>query len=370
MCDKKKIGIITYYYGTTNYGGILQAYALCRYLKDKGVCSEQISYDYDTKIIRRSWLYKIKDGIKKILYSNLRANDEKKALEKKEAFKKFDECFINSSKEIYTYESIKVRIPEYDLYICGSDQIWNPICMDANFFLDFVPNGKKKFAYAASIGADIISGTNSEVYRKMLADFALISVREDSAKAFLRKIGVKVEVVPDPIFLVTQEEWVDLIKDVDIKEDKYILTYFLGRSGILKRFSLELSYRHGLHIIDVSPFSYLKNERDVVDKRNVGPIEFLRYINDAEYILTDSFHCTAFSLLLKKKFLTEQKPMKMDTTANDRIFTLLNYFGLDRRFISYDTKEDLEEVIQESFQCDVDDYSNIGRDFIDKILSY
>lgn len=369
MSAEKKIGIITYYYKTTNYGGILQAYALCKYLNDMGAYAEQISYDYDTNIIKKDVLHKLKNIVKKILQTIIQNKTEKiKIVNKKKAFKKFDESFIRSSKNIYTYESLKINDPGDDVYICGSDQIWNPISMDENFFLMFVPKNKKKYAYAASIGADIISEENNKKYKEMLDDYNLISVRENSAKIFLEKIGVKAEIVPDPVFLLGQESWITFINHLNIRKDKYILTYFLGNSYALKGFAASLSYKYNIHIVDISPFCCFENLMNVVDKSDAGPIEFLNYIYHAEYVLTNSFHCTAFSLIFHKKFLVEQKEQKMNITANDRIATVLSYFNLINRFINSDTKYNMESIINEEYQCDIRNYSKIGKNFIKKIL--
>ncbi len=366
MNDKKRAGIITYYYKTTNYGGILQAYALCKYLNKIGVYAEQIAYDYDTKVIKANIVNKIKKSIKKLLSESLHRDCEKINI-KKEAFEQFDKNFICSSKKVYTYQSLKVSDPGDDFYISGSDQIWNPIAMDENFFLAFVSDSNKKYAYAASIGADKISEDKNIKYKKMLESYTLISVRENTGKLFLDKIGIKAEVVPDPIFLLKREEWIRIINYENKRAGKYLLTYFLGNSDILKNFAIYLSCKYKFNIIDISPFGKFKNKINVEDNSDAGPTEFLSYIYNAEYVLTNSFHCTAFSLMFQKKFLVEEKFQQTNITSNDRIITLLDHFALTKHFINSDSKN-LESLIEEEFQCNIDEYSKSGKDFIKKIL--
>lgn len=160
---KMKIGIITYFYQSMNYGGILQAYALTKYLnKLEGIQAEQIRYDFkswiseEIKMDSKMEVYKL-SFFKRLLRKGKRIYINRynkiNAIDRNLLFRAFEEKYINYSDEIYSSETIEASLSQYDKFITGSDQVWNPVARDKNFFLEFVPHDRKS-AYAVSFGTD------------------------------------------------------------------------------------------------------------------------------------------------------------------------------------------------------------------------
>lgn len=366
-----KIGIITYFYNSTNYGGVLQSYALCNAINKLGnnkIKAEQICYDYDSFTNNKIKLkQRIKNFIKRILSLFVKKYRFKPQKGKIRAFKDFVNQYIPHSENVYDINNIYQVNGIYDLFITGSDQVWNPISLDDNFFLNFVSE-KKKISYAASIGADEIDQKKIDILVDKLRDFDIISVREESAKKILEKNGVhNVTVQIDPVFLLSKEEWSAVAESKIQLKDRFIFVYLLsGDVNLRKRIEM-FATNKGLVIYDFSPIQlFTKNYSSYCNK---GPLEFVKYISEASYCCTDSFHCTAFCLIFKKRFVTFCRKNIINQTSNNRIVDLLNKFNLQEHALSEIT-EDLD-IIENEYQCEeeIKKYKELGLNFIkEKII--
>ena len=351
-----KIGIITLYHNSYNYGGILQAFALCRILQRNGVQPEQISYEH---IINTSFKERIGrlfengifSAIKKIFAylkkdKNISVNLQEQNI-RKNAFYKFSQILISHSNEVYNQYSISECIDKYDVFITGSDQVWNYVGYDTAYFLDFVDGTKKKkFSYAASFSMKELTDEQKTIVANSLRDYTAISVREKDAVELLDGLTDKpVAYVVDPTLLLQQEEWDEVCAE-RVVEEKYVFGYFLGTNIDVVRIAKEFAYQRNFKFVMI-PFAsgrYNMNEDRLADIRIVdaSPEKFLSLIRHAEYVFTDSFHAVVFSFIYKKQFFVFNRDKK--GTMNSRIFNITELFGVKERFCDSKDKESLVYV--------------------------
>lgn len=314
-----KIGVVTLH-KSINYGGALQAVALNEHLKKQGHEVVFLNYQkswpiYNSPVrYRKLRIYyygnhgvvtkfRILAGMGKTALSNVFYFRRKR---KHDGFQDFVHKYLVVTPYYHSYRELKDNYPDCDYYITGSDQVWNNYYtmdkFDKGYFLSFVAESHKKIAYGASIG-----GARDDTYIKKIIsltkDFKAVSVREKSLEEQMHRLGAaQVVTVLDPTLLLTKEQWLGFIKPSDIKEP-YILMYGLEYSQELDRAVEYLREKYGYSIVDIFPgVTRLKNIK-YVDKY-CSPEEFLRYIKNASYIVTNSFHGTVFSIIFEKRFLT------------------------------------------------------------------
>ena len=330
----KQIGIITHYYGSKNYGGVLQSYALCQFLKNQGFDAEQIQFDKDKgeSIKRRlgkayRYTLSIPRRIKyRRLYKEIRGREVK--------FAAFRDGAICHSKEVFTQDSLNRLAKEYQLYITGSDQVWHPNAVCDAYLLDFGIEGIKKMSYAASIAKDTLSAEESRRYKKAFKDYAAISVREKSAVELLRPITpVEIQWVVDPVFLLRREEWKSLVGS-KCDSERYALCYFLGNDSTERKIAKEYAKCKNLKL-KVMPFlngEISEDDLDYGDERiiNASPSEFVQLIQNAEIVFTDSFHATAFSLLFERQFYVFERSFQ--SSMGSRIESLTELFSVQDHY--------------------------------------
>lgn len=299
----KKIGIITFYFNNYNYGGILQAYALEHFLNNKlsdDIYAEQICYDRE-KVKLPLWdrvlRFICRGNLKKKLFS--RMSKRNIDFSNYSAIDRFVRTEINHSNKIYDGRNYTDTQNEYDIFICGSDQIWNPIAIRDAYLLIGIT--KKKISYAASIATGILKLPEHIKLKRSLADFSAISVREDSAKIQLEHlIDKKIVTVVDPVLLLHEDDWNNITSEPPMKEP-YIFTYFLGTVG---ESALNYSNKHknGRKIISIEGLRFDANDKTEAVLKGIGPREFLSLIKNAEEIWTDSFHALTFSIIFERQF--------------------------------------------------------------------
>jgi len=230
---------------------------------------------------------------------------------------------------------------KFDLFVCGSDQIWNPynIRFEKAFFLSFTNEGAKKISYAASIGQDSVQEDGLEFIKENLVDFDSISVREDSAIRILQEAGITQEVFVhvDPVFLLSQNSWRERENIVSLPEfcEKYVLVYRLTDNPQFDKALEELKRSSGLPFVAITD---RLGKIPFIDKKymSLGPAEFLYLIDNAEYVVTDSFHGTAFSLIFEKKLIAVSNLKK-----NTRITTILEKTGMIDCLVSQNSSTDI-----------------------------
>lgn len=332
---KIKLGIITHYYKNNNYGGVLQAYALCKKLKDLGVDAYQISYRMcDKNIAYRSICIKTLVYCRRIIRECFNYVPHFSAqLKIKKRLHKINN-FRNSiphTKKTYDLKSVS-RCNDFDAYIVGSDQVWNPAWIDDAFLLNFI-HQKRKFSYAASIGVDKLDSADREKFQLALKDYSSISVREEEAVELLTQLTEKnVELVLDPTLLLTGEEWSKLCER-RCPQEEYVFCYFLGEQENQRKLAEAFAKEKGCQLLSVP---YLGGRYRKVDKNfnsvkiyDVSPGRFISLIKNAKYVFTDSFHASVFSHIFHKDFFVFL-PGEIKSTGC-RLYTLTDMFATRER---------------------------------------
>lgn len=373
-----KIAVLTWF-RDMNYGTVLQALALQEYLKGLGHTPVIINYLPPRNATLENRLTIFQRLNRKIDYICTNKYKKKNSnlflCKTKKFYQTIDQRCIVSHKIETSEEFIEVG-SKYDAYICGSDQIWNPYWIDAHFFLDFVAAGKLKIAYAPSVGVHKLQPQFFQRYKELLSDFDGLSVREaDMAIQLSKVMGKVIQNVCDPIFLIDREQWIHLSGEEKLVEKPYIFYYLLSYNKNHWKAIKQFAKDKRLNIVGIPlvgrEFYVFDGDRRV----DASPLEFVNYIHNAEYIFTDSFHATAFSILLKKQFYTFERFRENDAySQNSRVKNLLTKLGLMNRIMKYgtnrikkqpdinyaDQKEKLNTFILDSIQY-LDKWFKVGK---------
>ena len=317
----KRIGILTFHQAL-NYGAVLQAYALCRAVSDN--CPDVKAEIVDYRCPYLSDVYGLSGQKRKKLIRTLLASGN--YLVKKKRFCSFRKKHLPVSPERYGRGSVKAAVPGYDCFIVGSDQVWNPELTnnDLNYFLHFAPPCKR-FSYAASVGSDKLDPDISKVIAGDLRRFRTVSVREKSAKAFIDSIAGDnaAQVHIDPTLLLSKREWEKLCGGK--RSSGYILVYSVKYSQRLIDEALRLAAKKGLKVLCVG--QYRKNRGvKYIHAPDCGRL--LSLFRNADYVFTNSFHGTAFSVIFERQFCS-MPDIKDDKKI--RILDLLSLLDLNDR---------------------------------------
>lgn len=300
-----------------NPGSVLQAYALQKFLE----------ITYDVKIIdyRPEYFFsensKLKLILKKILYHRDYESRKKK-------FNQFISENMNLTKRYTTYNELFGSNMQADVFIVGSDQLWNsdfPCGNDPAFYLKFVNKGKK-ISFSTSVGKAIIDKNNLSILKKNLSDFDFLAVREKSTAELLSKILKRnVKWVCDPVFLLGKEHYLKFITNNSPISGRYVMIYLLENSDNLKQI-IEFYKAKQLKIVLVGGFT----KRCYCDLhiKDAGPLDFLNLIYHTEVVISGSFHATAFAHIFQKKFIT-----LIPNKNGERILSLLEQTRLSNKAI-------------------------------------
>lgn len=363
--NHKKVGILTFH-NTLNYGASLQAYALCRVLRNIGADAEIIDYHcenissgYETAIIR---IIKNGGNIKNMLKLLLSLPYMRK---RKKLFARFMNDYL--SKDSFNINSIKDVDEKYESLVVGSDQVWNPelVGNDNTYFLDFADTSKR-FSYAASIGK--YSALDSS-YTSLLEKFTMISVREEKSVVFLKNFGIdkKIYKVLDPTLLLDGNQWRKIAKSADRYNQykRYVLVYAQGKPTYGMDLAKNIAKEYGLKVIVVH--GYVHQFKKVINIRDAGMEEFLSLIEHAKYVITTSFHGMILALNLHKPFFIELNEKNIE--GNERMKSILADMGLENRVLVQD--QDLSAYRDIDYR-DVEIKLNLMRkksyDFIQHII--
>ena len=321
-----------------NFGTALQAYALQKFLNNSNKHTELLNYLPEEKnTTERKNIYDfIKSKKKNFLKRVVKKIYAKALIEKTNLFRKFIATQVPLTNKLYSREYLKELNNKYDNFIVGSDQIWNPKS-DLTYWLDFVDNNKNKVAYAPSFGVTSLSEYRKNEIKYLLEKFNYLSVRESEGKKIIKDIINKdVDVVLDPTFLLDKQEWLKLCKNKS--NEKYILCYFLGNQNYYWKCVYKIKKETGYYvkIIPIQPEAFFKKGQLKID---IGPIEFIELINNAEIILTDSFHAITFSIIFNKSFIALKRFNDKDKKSqNSRIYNILRIMKLEEHLIDKNTK--------------------------------
>lgn len=361
-----KCFIVTYY-KFNNYGTRLQNYALLKTLESLGVEVNTI-YLNDKKSLK----IKVKDLMKiLVLHLPILTRNQKVRINEKNKKKEFDKFNRELNFKYMDTEELEQHDYSNTIIIAGSDQIWSPNHLNhfpsdrKLFFLNFVPRGKR-FAYAPSFGVSEIPENLKEMYTNVFDDFNLISVREDQGKEILSSFTKQeITVVPDPVFLLSMNEWSQLLGFSKGEENnsKYVLVYFLGypEDSTFENIS-KYAEKNKCKIINIAGNYFTKTGV------NLSPNEFVKCIANATVVFTDSFHACVFSIIMNTPFFVYERN---DVKQFSRIETLLSNFNCEDRKISNKSFDKVYRNISTSYATNtakLEFERNRGRDFLSKLL--
>lgn len=346
----KKIGCVIAY-GHTNYGTSLVGYALLKKLQLLGYDIEVINYIKRPTFYQKvSWVINaIRCGMGGIILwrfkeqKNLKTNEDYSSNIKVRtaAVEKYTTCKLKPIfKDYVGYKALHKGSKNYDTVIVGSDQVWTPLSLPMKFFnLLFVDDNVRKIAYASSFGVSVIPTFQRKATGKYLDRFYKISVREQQGKKIVENLShQKAQVVADPTMLFDSKEWSEEIKDSKVKmKEPYIFCYFLGTNTEARKAANELKAKTGYKIVVLRHLDeFIQEDESFGDYApyNIDPNDFLAFIKYASYVLTDSFHCSAFSIQFHKQFMTFYRFAQGSATGrNSRIDSLFNVLGVNRNHI-------------------------------------
>ena len=384
----KKIGVVSCYF-KHNYGSMLQAYATQKALDNMGLDNETInitnnidfkkgkikyykSQVFDFKFIKSKFgMIKLKfdKKIHKKLGKNIALRD-----------KKYDE-FINEfrlTSPQLTYAEMSEKAKKYSSVIVGSDQLWLPVNVVADYYtLNWVPDEINKISYATSFGISQIPNKYKEIYAKFLNRLNFISVREDSGCNLIKELTNKeATLVCDPTMLLTKQEWMEIQEKEPIIQEKYILCYYLGKNIEHRKFAERLRDKTGYKIVSLNHADeYVKYSDKFADiiPYDVGPKEFLNLVRNAEYVCTDSFHGTVFSLINNVNFFTFERYSNRNSkvSTNSRIYSLLKLMNLENRLLK--GNENIEETLRNKIDFNevnekLDEIREESKKFLERAL--
>lgn len=350
-----------------NHGASLQAYALQTYLESLGHDVRIIDYKpdylsnhyklgavsnpaYDKPFVKQAYLLAKLPG-------------RLMALKRKRAFDRFTKQYLKLTDRYHSNEELKKNPPKADVYIAGSDQIWNtllPNGKDPAFYLDFAPQGKKRITYAASFATtDIVDGYKAFVMN-MLHNLDRISLRERVSLLLLTSLGRNDGVaVCDPVFLLSREQWDSLLPSRQTNE-KYLLVYDAESSSILKDVATSIAAAKKLKIYSVSAY-----RQEYCDKNYwaSSPLQFVQLIRDADFVVSNSFHASAFSVIFERDFCITNRSEKI----NERMKSLLDDLGLTERLVSRFSDDILKPVDYTPVTTKLNTYIQYSQDYCKNI---
>lgn len=355
----KPIGLVTCYFHH-NYGSMLQAYATEMIMQQMGLpfqtiaCKAPINYMQENKILYI---------IKKLLIADWKMRLGKMKIERakkdnpmfaknweirNKAFEQFAETFFHVSPYCKNREELTKMAENYSAFLVGSDQLWRTDSVEHGYYtLEWVPDHIRKIAYSTSIGVKEVPWFQVEKNKRFMNRFDHIALREQSACDLVYKLtGRKVPVVLDPTLLFTGDQWLEIQQQEPLTNGKYIFCYLLGDNPSQREFIKRVKKKTGYKIVALQQLDdYIPSDEGFADEAPyVGPREFLNYIRNAEYVFTDSFHCSVFSILYKKNFFTFSRFAEgAKQSTNTRIDNLLHITGLEERRMTND--KTIEEVV-------------------------
>lgn len=353
-----------------NVGASLQAYALQTYLASLGNDVEIIDYKpdylsnhYNLKTISNPIFDK---PLVREAYILAKLPSRLKALKgkRKKNFDNFREDYLNLTKRYSSIDELRQTPPVADLYIAGSDQIWNTFFQngkDPAFYLDFGNEKVKKVSYAASFSTESVPAEYKEMISNWLKGLDYISVRESSGLRVLESLGIKNGIqVSDPVFLLNKKVWEQF--DLSSNENNYVLVYDFDGNQNIKEIAQKISSDRNCKIYSIQNFDY-------ADKcfNQTGPIEFLKLIKNAKYVVSNSFHATAFSIIFGKQFWV----LNRGEAINTRMHDLTESLGILDRLVS--TKEDIDSNAKIDFELVYEKLNSMidaSKAYIKKVLDY
>lgn len=349
---KKKVSFITIF-DNPNFGTYLQALALGLMIEKVGAKAEVVHYERPIWHVFPKWLMKF-HFLEPLYLLKAYLRKYKSAIQQNEC-RKFVSRHISVTRTYYSYEELVKNPPKADIYMTGSDQVWNTAHnhgVDKSFYLGYAPKGVPRYAYAASIGMSNIPAEYVEETKELLSKYSRISVRERSNIDLLASIGIESEQVLDPTLLLNCEEWRKYARPM-VFDEPYLLVYSVEsqqRDVIVGEIAQKIAKAKGLKIYEVNYFG----ENKVIPGCDrhffyATPDLFLSLVSNASYVVVSSFHGTAFSINFNKEFLSVAPDR-----FSSRLDGILNMTGLESRKVSC-----VEDVSEHLLNSPID-YSSVN----------
>lgn len=352
-----KIGIMTFWWSEDNYGQLLQCYALQKYLRDQGHDPFLIRYDSRKDYVPTPLYWKLLKVLNPVKLAGYLSLKRRKYLSAKEyvvhnrQFSSFRDTYLKQSEWIYhSYDELKANPPEADCYVVGSDQVWNfgniPLRRVKKlihaYFLDFGSDSVIRMAYAASWGQEQIPDDFISEIVPLLKKFQKVSVREKSGINICRRCGYETaQWVCDPTMLVNAKVYRGIYQynNVSVPQKPYVLFYYLDNGGKFDKKSVfQFAQERNLDVRYISA----NMNMDAYEKTYATIPEWLCLVDNAKYIITNSFHCCVFSILFEKQFGVISLTGKY-SGMNSRLQSLFEMTDCGERYIKDDDFSVLDE---------------------------
>lgn len=354
-----------------NFGASLQAHALMSYLASLGHDVEVI--DYMPPYIRKNLgLFAIGPKYKRnvlLAFAFFCYVVPKRLLGRKSRrkFHEFIASYMKLTQRYNTFEELNENPPLADVYFCGSDQIWNTTInngLDPAFYLDFAPKGAVRASYAASFSISEIPQEHQKFVKSMLEKMDFISVREKTALNILNTLEIKGGVnVCDPVFLLDIDHWKSMVYRPQYSN--YILVYDQENSKSIREMARKIAKKQGTQIVAIEglyPMTYADHR-----EKYAGPLDFLSLIAHADCVITNSFHCSAFSLIMERQFFVVNRTHQK---VNSRMKDLLSTLGIADRMVADVASIDAARHIDYAIvRPHLDAIKQVSRKYIDTVLS-
>lgn len=350
MNNHKEIGLITYY--GDNYGGCLQAYALQQTIESLGFTPYILKVKPTVKgsgcnrlsaimrVLRNPIAY-----LKRRPYMQDASHNE---VYRSLAFEKYRKEFLTFDETFILTEDTSDIPEKYRTFVCGSDQIWNPNLYGVNpiWTLKFAPAGSRKIAYAPSLGISKIPKQFVSDFKNNLQDFTYLSCREqDGATCLSEILGTKVDVVLDPTLLLTSEKWHNFARSVNIKQP-YIFCYLFGGYEYIAEVKERVKRHFNMDVVCL-PYNLRELKASDIKLYDITPNQFVWLIENARYVVTDSFHASVFSIKMQTPFVSLKRFSDNDKKSmNSRLYTLLEKVGLGDRLINENMISEIDSIIE------------------------
>lgn len=391
-----KVAIVTMLEKNYNYGATLQAYALAKYLNQQGYRCEvlRVQHYVDKIETTNTIAKKVKKRIAKSAngrtdlktalwntYGKIKGEYGQEIVRKAEVnneilFEKFVEQYIPCS-QLYNAQNVCCANEIYDVFICGSDQIWKPECTNGTYFLDFCELNKGKIAYAPSIARNVLNREEVKYYKEKLATFKAqnIAIREKRGAELIEEIlGKPIAVVLDPTFLLDPAEWIALAKKKHrIVEERYCLSYFLSPNCDATKRIGKVVHQRGLKLVNISygiEKGYYQHCKSDFALEKVGPIEFLNLLLYADVIYTDSFHGVVFSIIFNKNFkVLDRRIHGNNEQMTSRLDTLLELAKAEECRIENKDIEKATDDRMQMYYSNLEEKIDFSKCFLKRCLS-
>ena len=359
-----KASVITLH-TVNNYGSAMQTYATQRVLESLGYEVEFVDYwrksntpdELAKKLLSSKTMQKLKPiwGINALTEKIAVKMLKKFYISKESPMRAFIRKNVTlSPNKYYSYVELKNNPPTADVYITGSDQVWNSSWnegIDKAFFLDFAPSDKPRVAFSASIGKTAFDKDEEAVTKAMLAKYSAISVREQSAVDLLASIGIPSEIILDPTLMLEKSEWLKIEDSSLVPRKSYLLIYQLHRNDQFDQYAGKIAKQHNWEIVRIG---FGRTDKNRIGKCIYGASveQFLGLLSHAACVLTDSFHATAFSLnlgtdfisVLPDKFGTRIESITRLTKTENRVLRSMDDYELAEHVID---KEYVQQILCE-----------------------